>query len=448
MKRTAGLLLFIPFLIAGSSGLGDKNIMAGKIDVLNYSIQLKIEDAGNSISGSGEIEFRVLTDIRELLFNFKKMEISASALDGEPIRCGYDGDQISINAPEILKSGSVHKVRIDYSGRPKDGLIIRPNKYNRFGAFSDNWANRARCWFPSVDHPSDKATVSFQITVPAKYKVIANGSFTGSLTSTGGNTVYKFRMDVPVPTYCMVIGVSDFSVDSTKSYSGIPIYYYTYREDSLNASKGFLHVPGMVEYFEKTIGPYPYTKLALVESSTVYGGMENSSAIFLPEMGASYTGRYNNEETVVHEIAHQWFGDDLTESDWSDLWLSEGFATYFSFLYFEDRDGEAAFHELIKNAKESYLKESPKTEPVVNENYKRLTDLLNSENYTKGALFLDALRNYIGNRAFFRGIKEYYNKFKHSNVTTTEFMNVMNGVSGKDLDSLFQRWLYAPGLPD
>jgi len=448
MKRILGIIFFIPAFLIGGSDREDTNIMAGKIDVLDYSIQLKVDDMENSIDGSTEIGFRALTDTGELFFNLKEMNVSACELDGKEVPFDYAGNIISISRSIPFKSGTLHKIKIIYSGKPKDGLIIRKNKYNDFGAFSDNWANRARYWFPSIDHPSDKATVSFQITVPAKYRVIANGTFSGSVPAPGNERVYKYRMDIPCPTYCMVIGVSDFTVDSAKTKSNIPIYYYTYREDSLTASKGFVHVPDMVEYFEKTIGPYPFTKLALVESSTIYGGMENSSAVFLPENGPSYTGKYNNEETVAHEIAHQWFGDDLTESNWSEIWLSEGFATYFSFLYFESRNGETYYRDLIKQTKDNYVKWSRKSLPVVNENYSRLTDLLNIESYSKGALFLDAIRSFVGDELFFRGIKEYYKEFRHSNVTTGDFKSVMSKVSGRELDSLFRQWLYQPGLPD
>ena len=176
--------------------------------------------------------------------------------------------------------------------------------------------------------------------------------------------------------------------------------------------------------------------------------MENSSAIFLPEYGPSYTGVSDNEETVAHEIAHQWFGDDVTEKEFSDLWLSEGFATYFSILYFEFRDGKDKKAELLSDTKQRYLKRSSNKFPVILKKYKDPMELLTTENYEKCALFLDALRNKVGDDNWFKGIRVYYDKFKHGNVSTSDFRNVMESVTGMDLNSFFQQWLNKPGLPE
>jgi aminopeptidase N len=376
------------------------------------------------------------------------MSVSGCYLDGQTASYEHRDNVLTIEVPSTLNSGTIHKASVTYSGKPQDGLIIRKNKYKHFCVFADNWANRARYWFPSIDHPSDKATVSFRITVPNGYGVVANGTMTDTSSLQDKELTYTFRMDIPIPTYCMVTGVCNFAITAMKTQSGVPIYIYTFPEDSLTAVEGFVRVPDMVQYYESVIGPYPYSKLALVQSLTAFGGMENSSAIFLPQNSPSFTGRRNNEATLAHEIAHQWFGDDITESDWSELWLSEGFATYFEMLYYEARDGEQRFEELIKRTKEGYLRQSRKISPVIDGNYAKITDLLNSENYDKGALFLHALRKHVGDEVWFKGIKEYYRQFAHANATTTDFKNVMTNVSGKELDSLFQKWLYEPGLPE
>jgi aminopeptidase N len=130
------------------------------------------------------------------------------------------------------------------------------------------------------------------------------------------------------------------------------------------------------------------------------------------------------------------------------LWLSEGFATYFQMLYTEAREGEQRFEELIRLTREDYVRHGRKTLPVIDGNYANVRDLLNPENYEKAALFLHALRNYVGDEVWFKGIKEYYREFAHANATTTDFKNVMSRLSGQDLDSLFQKWLYKPGLPE
>ncbi len=447
MKQFIAIFLFGFISLFGKPNKEDSNIMAGKIDILHYSIDLNIDPSQKFIKGSTEITFIALTDVHQLLFNLKEMNISRCILDGLVQPFKYDDNIISISAHDILLNGTKHKIYFEYSGNPKNGLMISVNKYGHYCAFSDNWANRARYWFPSIDHPSDKATVSFKITTPKHYEVIANGKLIGISSPDSGEVIYQYEMDTPIPTYCMVIGVCDFYIAKSKTKSGIPIYYYTFPEDSSRVSNEFSHVPDIVDFYEKIIAPYPYSKLAIVESSTIFEGMENSSAIFLPQTTSIGEGKYWNDEVLAHEIAHQWFGDDVTKSDWPELWLSEGFATYFSMLYFEHRDGEKKFQQMIQKTRNDYLTYSSKTLPVINYHYMHIGELLNVENYQKGALFLNELRTELGDEIFFKGIRIYYRKYEHSNVTTKDFENVMEEVSSKKLDNLFHTWLYEPGLP-
>jgi aminopeptidase N len=442
----AMLLAFQPLL--SDSDREDTNIMADRIDVIKYSIQMRIEDQDSLVNATTEIEFKVLADIQELQFNLKEMNVVGCSLDGEPVAFEHKNGVLMFVTHPTLRPGTTYRLSVDYSGRPKDGLIIGRNKYHHFSVFSDNWPNRARFWFPCIDHPSDKAAVSFHITVPMMYQVIANGTLVGIQASTDKEATYEFDMGTPTPTYCMVIGVCRFALTETKTRSGIPIYSYSFPEDSTAAVRGFARVPDMVQYYDSLIGPYPFSKLALVQSSTMFGGMENSSAVFLPENSLSYSDSVDNELTVSHELAHQWFGDDVTVSNWPDLWLSEGFATYFSMLYFESRKGEQYFKELIAGTRNYYEQSSTKVLPLIDTTYSNVSDLLNVENYDKGALLLHALRGYLGDEAFFNGMKEYFRRFSHKNATTSDFKNVMTLVSKKDVSEFFQKWLCKPGLPE
>ncbi len=445
MKKWFAVLFAASFSFVNGSGRDDKNIMEGRIDVLSYTINLAISDTTDRINATTEISFDVLKDLDTLKFNLKEMKVIDCVLDGRETFFNLKEGILYVEAQDRLMKNSIHRLTVRYTGTPEDGMFIGKNKYGKFCAFADNWPNRASYWFPSIDHPSDKAKVTFHVTVPKNYGVIANGTET-KFVSSGETVTYTYSMPVPITTYCMVIGVSNFTVAKTQTGSGIPVHYYTFPEDSINAVKSFENVPGMIKYFESIIGPYPYHGLALVESSTKYGGMENSSAIFLPESSPSFTGKRNNDETLAHEIAHQWFGDDVSISNWSDLWLSEGFATYFSMLYFESHEGEERFKQLLKRTEEIYLEGRKNNTTVVMNNYSRIEELLNVENYYKGALFLNALRQFIGDESFFLGIKKYYNGYKHLNVTTQDLEKVMSSVSNKNLKPLFHKWLYEPVL--
>lgn len=445
-KKFLAIMIFATSAFATDKA--DYNLMQNKIDVFHYAINLKISDLSSNISAKTEINFKAVSDLEELKFNLKEMNVQSCVLDSKPMDFKHDDGILKILLTEVIEKNTNHTIAISYNGAPKSGLFVGKNKYRNFSAFSDNWANYASYWFPAIDHPSDKASVTFNVSVPKEYEVICNGDLVEKTSSNQNETKYIYHMKEPVPTYCMVIGVCDFAITETKTESGIPIYYYTYPEDSLNAVNGFKRAADMVSYYEETIGPFPYSRLSLVESSTIFGGMENSSAIFFTEKSPSFTGEKDNEETVAHEIAHQWFGDAVTMSDWSEVWLSEGFATYFTALYFESRDGKERFNKIMNEYMKSYRQNTNWKTPVIFSGYKKLSELLNVETYQKGAFFLHELRKKIGDKYFFNSIREYYKRFVHSNVTTKDFKEIVESVSGTKLDEMFTKWLYHPGLPN
>ncbi|OGU64136.1 MAG: hypothetical protein A2499_12485 [Stygiobacter sp. RIFOXYC12_FULL_38_8] len=434
--------------IAFATDKADYNLMQNKIDVIHYTINLKISDLSFNISAKTEINFRTVSNLEELKFNLREMNVHSCALDSKPIDFKHEDGILQILLSEIIEKNTNHTITVNYNGAPKSGLFVGKNKYRNFSAFSDNWANYASYWFPAIDHPSDKASVTFNVSIPKGYEVICNGDLVEKSLLNLNETKYTYSMKEPVPTYCMVVGVCDFAITETKTESGIPIFYYTYPEDSLNAVNGFKRAADMVVFYEETIGSFPYSRLSLVESSTIFGGMENSSAIFFTEKSPSFTGEKDNEETVAHEIAHQWFGDAVTMSDWSEVWLSEGFATYFTALYFEARDGKERFNKIMNEYMRSYRQSTNWKTPVIHQGYKKLSELLNVETYQKAAFFLHELRKKIGDKYFFNSVREYYKRFVHSNATTKDFKGIVESISGTKLDELFTNWLYYPGLPN
>ncbi len=199
----------------------------------------------------------------------------------------------------------------------------------------------------------------------------------------------------------------------------------------------------LLQPLPETIGPFPFEKLANVQSSTRFGGMENASAIFYSERGIANN---TDDGVVAHEIAHQWFGDAVTEARWSHLWLSEGFATYFGALFFEQAVGVDDFRRRMEGSRQIYIRSGVTAQPVVREE-ESLFDLLNRNNYEKGGWVLHMLRGRLGDEAFFRGIREYYRRYRHRAVLTEDFQAVMEEASGQDLDWFFRQWLLEPGYP-
>ncbi|HEX2831398.1 MAG TPA: M1 family metallopeptidase [Thermoanaerobaculia bacterium] len=409
------------------------------VDVLHYRIELTLPASGAEIAATTELSVRPLTTpLTTLALDFAGLTIDEITVDGVKADYTRDGERLSIKTSK----SEPFRAAIRYHGTPSDGLYIRGNKYGDHGAFADNWPNRAHYWFPAVDHPSDKATVEFIVTAPSTYDVIANGTRVETIALPNAQRRTRWSEATPIPVHCMVVGATEFAIVR----AGDGVEYWLYPKDRDAGVKELGRAPEMVAFFTELIGPYPYAKLAIVESSTRFGGMENASAIFLDEKRID--GEGSLERLVAHEIAHQWFGDSVSQRAWHDLWLSEGFATYFGHLYFERADGREALVERMRGDRDEYLRvwaEDPR--PVYDPRIVDLTRLLNAYNYRKGGWVLHMLRGVMGDTAFFAGIRDYFSAYRERNASTAEFRMVMERHAGQSLEWFFRQWIYEPGHP-
>jgi aminopeptidase N len=225
----------------------------------------------------------------------------------------------------------------------------------------------------------------------------------------------------------------------------VEISTWLFPENASTAAASFRRAAAMVDYFSQLIAPFPYGKLAHVQSSTRFGGMENATAIFYDEKALA-EGR-NIEPTVAHETAHQWFGDAVTEAEWPDLWLSEGFADYFSALFFEHADGVAAFRRMMEDKRRQVIESDGVDFPIVTPNEQDLFKLLNINNYAKAGWVLHMLRGILGDDRFFDGIRRYYRGHEHGTASTADLQRAMEAASGTKMDAFFTQWLFRPGFP-
>jgi len=384
----------------------------------------------------------------------KKNVAAMCALHMLAVRFQYDGRvlRVPIGKRPTVSAGAGQNyelVSISYHGVPQDGLIQGTNTHGHRVVFGDNWPQRARFWLATVDHPADKARVSFMATVPPSWKVVSNGAEPLAERREPGRWWWSTHLSIP--TYTMVIGAGEFTVSKHRPVINgrdtIPIQVWTYPEDSAFAdSVPFRRATEIVEVMQRLIAPFPYEKLAHVQSSTKFGGMENSSAIFYAEK--PYVERRMGEGVVRHETAHQWFGDAVTERDWPDIWLSEGFATYFDGVIGAALDGDTVLVNSMRANAESYFKSDVIDRPIVDSGYAAdPIKLLNANSYPKGAWVLHMLRGTIGDSAFFRGLRTYYHTYRDSTATSEDFQRVIEKESRANLSWFFHQWLHQPGYP-
>jgi aminopeptidase N len=349
-------------------------------------------------------------------------------------------------------------VSVDIAGTPANGLIINRDERGRWLYFADHWPNRARFWLPVIDHPSDKATVEWRVHAPASSRVIANGRMSedrSPLPNEPSRAITAWKTDRPIPTYLMVIGVAPMArIDLGSTACGFAENRGCVDQDVYEAPElapvtppSFAAAGRIVEWLSQSIGPFPYEKLSHVQSSTQFGGMENASAIFYSD--AAFRNQSLGEGLIAHETAHQWFGDAVTPARWADLWLSEGFATYYAALWEREARGDSAFRSAMARIKQTILSAPEVRErPVVDSAQADLMALLNRNSYQKGGFVLHMLRQQVGDTAWGRGIRAYYSGHRHANATTSDLQRVMERESGADLAWFFRQWLTRPGFAE
>ena len=426
------------------------------INIIHYTFKIGLSDSTNNIVCEASVKIKFLKNnvgnfnldlVGKTQNSVTGMTVTSVTENHKKVDFRQGPDILFIKTGKPPKKGSERTFTIDYSGIPADGLLISDNKFGERTFFGDNWPNRAHYWLPTIDHPYDKATCDFIVIAPVKYQVIANGLPEEETDLPHSMRLTHWKETTPISTDLMVIGAARFAVQYLKDINCIPVETWVYPGDREKGFHDFSVTESIIKYFSSLIGPFPFHKLANVESKTKYGGMENAGNIFYPEN--SITGQRNDEATIAHEIAHQWFGDAVTEADWDHIWLSEGFATFFQNLFIEHQFGQDSLYSVLDYDKSlilNYYKYNPDA-AVVDTNITNLNLLLNPNSYQKGAWVLRMLRHTIGEKNFWNGIRDYYKEYRNKNVLTDDFEKVMGKDSHTNLKWFFDQWIYNPGFP-
>lgn len=428
------------------------------IDAINYAFRIELSDTTDAIVGELSMDVRFLSaDVRAVRLDLtntsparggKGMQVSSVLLDGAAVRFTHANDELLIPLGAAPRVQQRSRVVVRYAGIPATGLIIGRNKHGDRTFFSDNWPNRTRQWLPTIDHPYDKATSEFIVTAPSHYQVVSNGLEVEATDLPGGRRRTHWRNSVPISPWLYVLGVARFAMQRVDTFEGKPIETWVYPQDRDAGFADFATpTKDVLAYYSDYVGPFAYERLANIQASSVAGGMESASAILYHESSVTGTRSVRWRNVVIHEVAHQWFGNSVTEADWDDVWLSEGFATYFTLMFIEHAYGRDEFVRGLEASRRTVMTFGAANPgyTIIHKNLSRMEDVTSSHTYQKGSWVLHMLRGVIGDEAFRRGIRTYYQRHFNATATTADFRRAMEEASGRDLGRFFQQWLYEPG---
>jgi len=450
----AGALLA---LLAPPKAAADAYPRQPGVDAVHYVFRLELGDGADEIVGETKVRLRfTAAGVREAYLDLAEVRdgkgmsvqsVTLPGVEGESALVSHEhrGDRLRLTLEPPPAAGEERVFTVRYRGVPADGLRFLPNVHGERSVFSESWPDRARQWLPTIDHPSDKATGEMVVTAPAAYQVVSNGRLVEEQDLPDGRRRTHWRQSVPIASWLYALGVARFSVHHAGEAGGVPLQTWVFPQDRERGQALFEELSrSAMAFFSERIGPYPYEKLANVEAAGINGGMESATSIFYGDKGVTAS-----RAPVVHEIAHQWWGNSVTESDWDDVWLSEGFATYFTLLHTEHAEGRDAFAAGLRQSREQILeleRKLPDT-PVIHRNLSDMKKVLNRLVYQKGGFTLHMLRARIGSEAFWRGIREYYRRFRDGNARTADLREVMEQAAGEPLGWFFEQWLTRAGVP-
>ncbi|MEP7008928.1 MAG: M1 family aminopeptidase [Acidobacteriota bacterium] len=435
---------------------------ARQFDLIHVKLDLAFDWEKRQVSGTAtEVLAPLRSGLSEVAFHGVGLNVSRARLSGvaEDLAVSTDAaaGTIRLKLDKAYGPGDRLEIAIDYSAHPTEGLRFvgpdagYPKKPKQIWSQGEEIDNRY--WFPSWDEPGDRATSEMLATVPASWTVVGNGRLVETVTRPDGRRTFHWQMDIPHSTYLTSIVAGEL-VRIADAWHDIPVEYYVPPGREAQAQVSFGKTPDIIGFFSTVTGrPYPYAKYAQTAAVDFGGGMENISAT-TQTIGTLHDAAddedFSSVGLVAHEAAHQWFGDLLTCRDWSEIWLNEGFASYFGMLYSGHDRGLDELDAEIDEARTEYFDEDEGDyrRPIVTGKFVDPGAMFDATTYSKGALVLHMLRGEMGDEAFYAGIRRYVERFAVQNVTTADFERTLEETSGLVLAPLFNGWVYGAGHPE
>lgn len=436
-----------PNLKPHPEGLGDPyfpSLGNGGYDVIHYDIDLNVDMAAGTFAGKSVLQARATEDFASFNLDFLGLELDDVQVNGQPANFDRSGLELEITPSKPLAAGDSFEVSAAYHGQPQTidtgmGMTLGWNTYEN-GVYVASEPAGASTWFPVNDHPCDKATYTFTITVPKPYEVAANGLLKDTKDN-GTTTTYRFESGGPMASYLATVNIADFDEESREGPDGLPIRDYYDAKLEAGDRQPFARTPEMIRFFSEIFGPYPFEAYGVVVLDADFGfALETQTlSLFSKRM---ISDRMRGEYVAAHELAHQWFGNSVSLETWKDIWLNEGFATYAQWMWLDYRAGrevmESQIREWYRELADGQF--PPPGDPSPD-------DLFSASVYYRGAITLHALRLELGDEVFFKLLSTYYDRFQYGNAGTQDFILLAEEVSGKPLDDFFQGWLYDREMP-
>ena len=416
------------------------------IDFKTARVSVQPDFDTKSVEGKVTYTFDVLKSIDSVVIDAKNMQFKEVLLDTTAIQYSYKKDQLII--PHTFQSAGSHSIIIRYTATPKKALYFVKDYQNRYQIWTQGQGKYTSNWLPGMDDMNEKIEFDIQIDYQNNYEVIANGKLINKERLNDSITRWTYDMKQPMSSYLLSFVIGTYQKKEELSKSGIPLTMYYYPEDSSRVSYTYKHSKRIFDFLEKEIGyEFPWQNYKQIPvKDFLYAGMENtgttlfSDAFVVDSIG--FTDR-NYINVNAHELAHQWFGDLVTETEGKHHWLQEGFATYYALLAEKEIFGSDYFDYKLYESAEQLTAQSDQQQST-----SLLDDKANSLTfYQRGAWVLHALRNQIGEKHFHVSIHNYLQKFKYANVSTKDFFTIVKEVSGEDLEAFQKTWLEQVNFP-
>ena len=457
MKKLIPLLI-LSYLMGADDNAPSQRTRDREVDIHHIKIDVSVNIESGTVKGNVTHTFSPFSSSLDAFsLDAEDMTILRARLAGKDIGFNQANDKVYLTLNKSMSWEDTAKVRLDYTANPRKGTyFIKPDETypeKPLQAWTQGEDMDNHHWVPLYDYPNDKATFEVSLTVEKKFTALSNGELVSVKNNKDGTHTWHWHEHFPMVSYLISYVIGEFE-KVEDSYNGIPVNYWVYEENKHEALRSFGLTTDMMKYFGNRTGiEYPYEKYdQVIIDDFMFGGMENitlthnTDRTMFDEFAAPDV---SSDGLVAHELAHQWFGDMLTTRNWAHAWLNEGFATFFSRKYRENKFGFDEGEYIRFGEINGYFGSNKKwRRSTVQHKFYESMDVFDGHIYAKGSLILNMLQDYIGDDAFWRFIQHYTKENQYKNVETPDLKKAIEETTGQNMDWFFKQWIYEPGFPE